>query len=343
MSKNLTYTLVASEEGSSLTVFRKGDSNPHPVSSTHRKWDEILAAVLADDVKALDLIHIAATAARKMLSERVSYAWGALYFDGDEIDNALSNHIIRLVEEESPDWNAFVHLMEKIYQNPSQNSREQLYKFLNANNFSITPDGDIIGYKGVYGTKDGYESSTAGPAIINGEPHKSGRVPQKDGDVVEMPRSGVDDNRNAACSRGLHVSTYQYAKGFGDRTLEVHVNPRDVVSVPADGGDKKVRVCRYRVIGAATQPHSAPVVGKREAPEIVKPVKLAKPTGKYNKYGTGKPVAAKTPKAPSQAAWDTMVDRAKRRKQNFVKFAQRNGWTLQLGQPGTSRKDWVIL
>jgi hypothetical protein len=43
------------------------------------------------------------------------------------------------------------------------------------------------------------------------------------------------------------VGTYDYAKRYANGALlKVHVNPRDVVSVPTGEGEK-VRVCRYVV------------------------------------------------------------------------------------------------
>jgi hypothetical protein len=36
--------------------------------------------------------------------------------------------------------------------------------------------------------------------------------------------------------------------------VEIHTNPRDVVSVPTDGGGEKVRVCRYRVAAVVRTP-----------------------------------------------------------------------------------------
>jgi hypothetical protein len=65
-----------------------------------------------------------------------------------------------------------------------------------------------------------------------------------------MPRSLVDDNRSVACSVGLHVGSFHFANGFygGGKLLVVKINPRDVVSVPADAGDQKIRVHRYVIV-----------------------------------------------------------------------------------------------
>jgi hypothetical protein len=42
----------------------------------------------------------------------------------------------------------------------------------------------------------------------------------------------------------------EYAKGYsGDILVEVIISPKDVVSVPIDYNNQKMRVCRYKVLG----------------------------------------------------------------------------------------------
>jgi hypothetical protein len=74
------------------------------------------------------------------------------------------------------------------------------------------------------------------------------------GQVCEMPRSKVDDNRNMGCSAGLHVGALDYVASYGspdaeDNIIIVKVNPRDAVSVPTDSSHQKLRTCRYEVVG----------------------------------------------------------------------------------------------
>jgi hypothetical protein len=64
-----------------------------------------------------------------------------------------------------------------------------------------------------------------------------------------MPRSLVDPDRDTACSVGLHVGNFSYASGFAQKLLTVAVNPRDVVAVPSDSGDQKIRTHRFTVLG----------------------------------------------------------------------------------------------
>jgi hypothetical protein len=146
--------------------------------------------------------------------------------------------------------------MEKIYQNPNKHSRENLYDWLNAHDFTINSEGNLLGYKGV--RKD-FGSISQGPGIVDGQP-MNGSLPNKPGSILEMARSAVQHDPSVGCSSGLHVGTWDYASGFGPIVLQVEVNPRDVVSVPTDCGWAKMRVSRYRVVDVLSGPMTSLVV-----------------------------------------------------------------------------------
>jgi hypothetical protein len=255
------YTLVGSEDGSSnITVFASG-SAPLVAHSTHPNFDKIVEGARANDSAVLDLFDVAKTAATKFdrLTERVTTSNGRLYFDGVEVNDALSDQVCRFLSEGVDDWEPLVHFYENIQANPNEHSRNQLYTWLKDRPFTITPDGLIVGYKGVYKTDDGFESINRGTAIVDGEVH-TGNIPNAIGSVVEMPRDQVAWDPQNGCSTGLHVGTYEYANSFArGALLEVHVNPRDVVSVPTDCEAQKVRTCRYKVVAVIDAPHTVPV------------------------------------------------------------------------------------
>jgi hypothetical protein len=251
MSKNLDYTLVKDGDYQNITVYlRPYFDQPYSADSSHPQWNRLLEGVLSDNPTVVDLFDIAKTIARMKISERVAVGNGRLYFDGDEVHDALASHIVRLIEEGSDQWVALVRFFENLQANPNDNSRQQLYRFLQKHGFTLTPEGCFLGYKSVYDDENGtYTSTRSGPAIVNGVEHKSGRVAQKIGDVVELPRTEIDDDPNTTCSHGLHVASWEYAKSFnGGTKLIVLVNPRDVVSVPTDSNDGKIRVCRYKIV-----------------------------------------------------------------------------------------------
>ena len=64
-----------------------------------------------------------------------------------------------------------------------------------------------------------------------------------------MSRYRVNLNRSESCSYGLHVASCYYAQAFtGDTLIEVSVNPDNVVAVPTDCNQQKMRVCEYTVL-----------------------------------------------------------------------------------------------
>jgi hypothetical protein len=132
---------------------------------------------------------------------------------------------------------------------------------LSREDFAITADGLVVGYKGVKRDADGQLVSVqSGRAIVDGTVHV-GNIPNPLGAVVEMPRGEVTFDPANGCSVGLHVGTYDYAAGWAQGALlEVHVNPRDVVSVPTDCDSQKMRTCRYRVVATIDAPHTVPAV-----------------------------------------------------------------------------------
>jgi len=258
----MQYSLVGNEEGSWITVFVAGQA-PLSAHSSHPNFDDIVAGVAENDESVFDLFDVGATVSARFerLTERITYSNGALYFDGDEVDNALTAQAVRFLKDGVPDWEPLVLFFENVQQNPNEHSREQLYSWLYNRDFTITEDGNLVGYKSVQSNGDGsFNSISSGKAIVNGE-LQTGRINQSLGSEVEMPRSEVAFDPATGCSSGLHVGTWDYADSFsGDTVLEVHVNPRDVVSVPTDCEAQKMRVCRYIVVDTVTKQYSQSVV-----------------------------------------------------------------------------------
>jgi hypothetical protein len=263
-----------------------------------------------------------------------------------------------------------VNFAENIAANPVEHSKEQLYRFLNANgeNISLTEDGMIVAYKGMQRRQDENGEDFFVPSnhgrgnhvIINGVDYPdstSDDAKQRPGDVIELPRSEVVHNPGVSCSVGLHISNFNYARSYGE-VVEVLVNPRDVVSVPNNENDK-VRACRYTVIGPASKPRGValirdeqPVATQAEVNEAIKesfetPVERRQDGSKdfaekfpyANERKDAKPKSDR-PRYPSPAAWDEMVARAKKRKQSLLKYATAQGPWKFFGDDPKNRKHW---
>lgn len=163
---------------------------------------------------------------------------GIVVIDDEFLPEALSDKLLDFCDQkqDTRPLELFWHNLKK---NPSKDSKRDLYDFMRANKMPITPNGHFIGYKKVRANyKDCY----------------TGSISNTPGRIIKMLRGEVDGNRNNTCSRGLHVAAFGYAANFSNGILlEVEVNPRDVVAVPPDYNQQKMRVCRYRVIRRATK------------------------------------------------------------------------------------------
>src|SRR5690606_336215 len=103
-----------------------------------------------------------------------------------------------------------VKFWENLANNPSKDSRENLFLWLESHNFTIDQDGMIVGYKGV---TDDLRSISSGPGIVNGV-ETNGNLDNTPGNVLEVDRKYVDPDPDRHCSRGLHVGTWSYASDF---------------------------------------------------------------------------------------------------------------------------------
>lgn len=249
---SIKYNVVGQGDSNVITAFIDGEM--YIADSEHNpNFNDILAKVIANDVSVVDLFDLEKTVSKKFdkLSERVAVRNGNIYFDGSLVNDVLGKQVLRFVEEDVTDWQPLVLFWENLAQNPNEHSREQLYRWLDDRNFQISKNGNIVGFKGVKVDADGtFRSIRSGPAIVD-DVEMNGYIPNAIGSVIEMPRADVQFNPAVGCSSGLHVGTYRYARDFAQgAVLTVSVNPRDVVSVPSDSNDEKLRVCRYRVVNS---------------------------------------------------------------------------------------------
>jgi hypothetical protein len=262
--RTIKYNLVSVGNESSVTAFIDGEM--YVANQDHKNWDAIVAGITSGDESVVRLFDPADEVAKRFerLTDRISVANGKVYFDGDHIDNTVTDQILRFLEADE-DFMPLVNFLDKVSLNPEPHSREQLYGWVKARpSITITDDGDLIAYKGLYVEYDEngkvYKSCHSGTAIVNGEVFENQRIPQRIGDTVEMPRSQVQFDPSVGCSTGLHAGTFSYAGSYGDQRVKVAISPRDVVSVPTEHNEAKIRVCRYVVIDVADEEVSTPLL-----------------------------------------------------------------------------------
>jgi hypothetical protein len=259
---NVPFSILHDGTGPA-TIVIAGSQGPRLIPESHLNFVKIRDALVrsltdgagyvATEEDLYAWADAAATVADTLnrLSERVTIKGDTIFFDGDPMENRLTRHIVAMIRAGDDNYTGFVAFLENVQRNPSKASRKGLFKFLDKHDLVITEDGYFIGYKGV---RDDGTSSTAGQeevtvTLADGtmEVHK-GHIPYPVGATIEMPRSLVDPDRDTACSVGLHIGNYRYATGWATRLLTVKVHPGDVVAVPSDSDDEKIRAHRLTVL-----------------------------------------------------------------------------------------------
>jgi hypothetical protein len=156
-----------------------------------------------------------------------------ILIDGQVAPAILGKKIKEFADQGLP-YEPLVKFAQKLRNNPSKRALDHLYEFLEQNNFTITESGSFIGYKKI---RDDWTDKA------------TGTFDNSVGNSISMPRNEVDEDPDHTCSYGLHVSNWEYQANFGaGRTIEVEVNPADVVAIPRDYNGSKIRVCAYRVL-----------------------------------------------------------------------------------------------
>jgi hypothetical protein len=248
-------------------VYATGDTATIPES--HARFNELVDLLLsgAEDDKVAELVDamLAITKHLSQLSERVSIKGRTVLFDGDPLRGEIADVLFEAFEAGNAEsLRPVLNFLEKASTNPSRQSVDDLYRWVTKGDLVIHEDGDFLAYKAVKVDGDGNRTSiNSGTAFVDGE-EITGNIPNPDGAVVTMPRSEVDDNAAEACSTGLHAGTYAYAEWFRNQQwggniifVLVKINPRDVVSVPTDSSNQKLRVCRYVVHGVVESRRSS--------------------------------------------------------------------------------------
>ena len=175
---------------------------------------------------------------------------GLLYVDGDVVDSVVSDRLIQMLSNEV-DVLPVLKFVYRLRLNPSSRAVNELYTFLEHKCLPFTESGTFLAYKAV---RPNYHDK------------HSGRFDNSVGNVLEMPRNKVDDNKDVGCSYGFHAGTLEYASGFagmGDKIVLVEIDPADVVSIPTDCEFQKLRTCRYKVVEEFERPLTEPLYESR--------------------------------------------------------------------------------
>lgn len=221
-----------------VTVNYKGQT--HIVKRTDPLADDLVRAIKENRLDDVPNLVSVAQALENKSKGNVVVKDGDLLVKGVKVPVELARKIQQFIDEGLP-YQPLIKFAENLQNNPSFRAVNELFQFLEKNDHPFTENGNFIAYKRVRGNfTDIY----------------TGTFDNHPGTLVEVTRNQVDEDSNRTCSNGLHVANWHYAHTqfsshdpATDIMLEVEVNPANVVAIPSDYNQSKMRVCAYKVLG----------------------------------------------------------------------------------------------
>jgi hypothetical protein len=232
------------------------DGKPHIVNKDHVSFTRILNALIDGEEDKIPKLLDLNKAISDFSDGRVTVQDGIVFLDNLAVEDSLSRRLVSMIRL-GINVKPLCRFIENLYKNPANHSVNRLYAFMEACDMPITKDGKLLAYRSVrsnfwdshtgkttfckpydkFNDSDTFNLGTHNGClteIVNGKT------------VCSMPRNQVDDDHDRTCSNGLHVCSQKYGK-FSDILLLVSVDPADVVSVPNEYGNAKMRVSKFTV------------------------------------------------------------------------------------------------
>lgn len=229
---------------SGLTFIIEG--KPISVASDHGKFDKLVNMLKEGETTGEQLMDVLEEDKRKVeeairsadgkLSEALEITDGVLRYHGEALHLYVANKLVDMVRQGFK-VTPVVNFIERLLNNPSKRAVDHLYSFLEHGKNPLTEEGKFIAFKAVRADfKDIY----------------TGTLDNSIGKEVQMPRWKVNEDPNQTCSSGLHACSFDYLPSFSHANghiILVEIDPADVVAIPTDYNNTKMRVCKYKVIG----------------------------------------------------------------------------------------------
>ena len=236
----------------SVTIFWEG--KPYTILKDHPNYHSVESALLEARYDDLEQYLDIARAVEDFVKGDIEVRDEVVYYKGYRLHGVVVDKLLEMLRAGLQDSAPLVNFITRLQSNPSANSVNELYSFMSYKSLPNTPEGKILGYKGV---GDDFYSNTgnADTIVVQGEVNERHQIFNGVGETIEVARRSVDDNKDHHCSYGLHIGSYDYANnwaGENGKLLVVEFDPEDAVSVPTDCDFQKLRVCKYKVVADIT-------------------------------------------------------------------------------------------
>lgn len=178
-----------------VSVFIKGRPSV-TIDKGAGNYEAVMKALENNDLSALTLaLDTRKYVVAKSFGKFVVDANGNLTYGGTfPLPLALSDYVLPILKK-ADNLEPILLFIENLLSNPSEYARAELMQWVEKAQMPITPDGSFLAYKRV---RDDYKDV------------HSGTMDNSVGQVVQMPRLAVDDDRNRTCSAGLHFCSKDY-------------------------------------------------------------------------------------------------------------------------------------
>jgi hypothetical protein len=234
------------------TVSTSAAGTSYVFGKSHPNYDRLLGYLRTDNVEYFEASYDVISRINDFCEGYVSCAGGSLTWDGIPMPEMFTDRILDMIQEGFP-FEPMLNFLDKLSQNPDDQSIVELFDFMDNKHMPITNDGCFLAYKAVDSNFRDLWSHSFDNSV---------------GSTCEVPRDKVDSNRDRGCSNGLHVGAINYAASYGGIDLDdptdgdfpnsggdggnniviCKVSPKDVVSVPTCSRYQKLRCCKYEVV-----------------------------------------------------------------------------------------------
>ena len=245
---------IKNNDGSFTVYF---EATPFVFDATHPEYIGLVECVKTGDTVEFESLLSVGNKIENWSEGNFDFVDGFLFYEDEPVREAVTTRIISMMKE-GWDVTPMLKFLDRLYSNPSNRAVTEFYDWIQHKGLAITPEGYILGYKGVITYKGPETKDKAGRTLKEGDlvDKYTGKSYRNNvGDVNEMKRRQVDDNCNNTCSHGLHVGTFDYACNWagGGVVVLVKFDPADVVSIPTDHDFKKLRCSKYEVVDIARE------------------------------------------------------------------------------------------
>jgi len=210
-------------------------NQPMTIYKNDARFHRVLTCINSSNWEDLESALSTAKALAKYSAGNIAVFENTITFKGQPVNNAVTDRIFEFIREQLP-FEPLVKFLDKLMLNPVEDSRNQLYTYLEKYKMPITDEGNVMAMKAV--TSSFWDKWT-------------GKINNSVGQEPQMPREEVSTSSDCHCGPGLHHGWYSFVANYGsgdDVAILTEFSPTDVCRIPNDSLYQKIVVCKYKVL-----------------------------------------------------------------------------------------------